>query len=269
MTFQLKSRFLAPLVALSFLAGGFIPRIMTQQAMAANAGRPWLGVSIEKGESGVLVKGVMPSTPAENAGIKQGDQILKIDSKIVKEPQELITAVQSAGIGQLIAVEILRGKEVLVKKLKLVMKPDELQLLRERLVGKSAPPFNLEVVKGKEPGDSKKLLGRVTVFEFWATWCPACRATHKRLSEFATANPSVAVIAISDEEKSVIDSYAKKIDPKFTILRDAEGKVLGEWMVGAIPMLGVIDKSGKIVFVTVGAGEAAEEVLSAAAKISK
>ena len=235
----------------------------------AKAGKPWLGIAIDKGKQGVLVKGVMPNTPAEGAGFAVGDEVLKLDGKVVKDPQELISTVQSSGIGQIIAVEILRDGKTITKTLKLVIRPDELQLLRDRLVGKPAPAFNLEVIAGKEPGDSKKLAGRVSIVEFWATWCPACRATHPRLSAFAAANPSIAVVAISDEEKPALTAYVKQISPKFTILRDAEGKSPSEWMASAIPMISVIGKDGKVAFVTVGAGESAEEALNVALKLAK
>ena len=241
----------------------------TVHQKTSKAGKPWLGITIDKGAKGVLVKGVMPGTPAESAGFAAGDEVLKIDGKTVKDPNELISIVQSSGIGQNISVELLRNNKTMVKSLKLVIRPDELQLLRDRLVGKPAPAFNLEVITGKEAGDSKKLEGKVAVVEFWATWCAACRATHSRLSQFASANPSISVMAISDEETSTLASYAQKIDPKFTILRDPKGKVPAEWMASAIPMISVIGKTGKVEFVTVGAGEQAEEALNLALKLSK
>jgi cytochrome c biogenesis protein CcmG/thiol:disulfide interchange protein DsbE len=233
----------------------------------SNAGKPWLGIAIDKGKNGVLVKGVMANTPAEGAGIATDDEVVAIDGKSVREPRELIGIIQSSGIGQIVSVEILRSGKKIVKKLKLVLRPDEIQVLRDRLIGKPAPGFNLEVISGKESGDSKKITGKVAIVEFWATWCPACRATHPRLSEFAAANPNIPVLTISDEDKSKLESYAKKIKPKFTILRDAEGKSPAEWGAAAIPMISVIGKDGKIAFVTVGAGEDAEEALSLAVKL--
>lgn len=259
------SRFTSKLVSILivffiFVAGG--PIALAQKTNSA--GKPWLGVAIEKGSAGVLVKGIIPKAPAEMAGFKVGDEILKIDGKVVKDPQELISVVQSMGIGQSVNVDLLRDKKTIKKSLKLVVRPDELKLLQDRLVGKAAPNFELEVVHGKEPGRLKDLQGRVVVFEIWATWCPACRATHARLSEFASANPSIAVLAASDEDTDALKAYASKLQPKFTIVRDPTGKSLSEWLAAAIPMISVIDKSGRVAAVTVGAGESIEEAIRVA-----
>lgn len=226
-----------------------------------SAGKPWLGIAIEKGKKGVLIKGVMPDTPAEKAGFKVGDEVLSIDKQPVNDPQQLISVVQSSGIGQTVAVEIQRGKNKFTKKLTLVMRPDELKIIRDKFVGKPAKPFNLELVHGEGPASSEKLKGKVVILEFWATWCPACRATHKSLSEFAAKNQGVAVIAVSDEEVEALKAYAAEIKPNFSIARDGDGKIQAEWMASAIPMIVVIDQKGQVAGVTVGAGESLEESL--------
>jgi cytochrome c biogenesis protein CcmG/thiol:disulfide interchange protein DsbE len=113
------------------------------------------------------------------------------------------------------------------------------------------------------------LAGRVVLVEIWATWCPACRASHPRLSEFAAANPEIAVVAISDEDKETLKKYSSQVKPKFTVLRDPDGKTTAEWMASAIPMISVIGKDGKVIFVTIGAGEDLEEAIKIAVSASK
>ncbi len=232
-----------------------------------NQAKPWLGIAIEKGIKGVSVKGVLTGTPAEQAGLKIGDEVLTIDGKSVDAPNALISLVQHSGIGQTVTLEILRGSQKISVSLKLVARPDELKLLRDKLVGKPAPEFNLKAITGKEPGNTKKLLGRVVLVEFWATWCPACRSSHPRLSAFAKEHPEIAVLAISDEEKAPLVNYAKSQKPNFTIFGDPSHKVLEAWMAAAIPMLAVIDKKGNVAYVTIGAGESVEDAISEALKL--
>jgi cytochrome c biogenesis protein CcmG/thiol:disulfide interchange protein DsbE len=249
------------------LAQGLSPPPSSESQATVNQARPWLGIAIEKGVQGVAVKGVLTGTPAEQAGLKVGDEVLSIDGKGVSVPNALITQVQSSGVGQTVTLAILRNSKTISVSLKLVARPDELKLLRDKLVGKPAPEFNLKSVHGKEPGSTKKLIGRVALVEFWATWCAACRSSHPRLSAFAKEHPEIAVLAISDEEKAPLVSYAKEFKPNFTIFSDSSHKVLETWMAAAIPMLAVIDKKGYVAYVTIGAGESVEEAISEALKL--
>ncbi len=86
--------------------------------------RGWLGVQIqtvteEIGETlgldtprGALVGDVSPSGPAENAGIKSGDVILKFDGKDIAEMRDLPKVVADTPVDKEVPVVILRkGKE--------------------------------------------------------------------------------------------------------------------------------------------------------------
>ena len=232
------------------------------------AAKPWLGVAIDKGPAGVLIQDVLSGTPAATAGIKSGDEILSVDDAKVHTPEELIAAIQSKGVGNSVKVRLRRAGKDATRTVKLVARPDDLQMLREQLVGKPAPAFDLPVVRGDKPGSLAKLKGKVAIVEFWATWCPACRSTHQRLSEFARTH-NIAVLAISDEDESVIKAYTDKVKPAFTVLRDPKQEVAGKFMVSAIPMLAVVGKDGRVAFATVGAGSYMEEALATAEKLAK
>lgn len=86
--------------------------------------RGWLGVSIQavthdlaksfgmKSENGVLVSGIIPESPAEKAGLKEGDIILEFDGKKIKEMNELLRVVAATTVGKKVTIHILRdGKE--------------------------------------------------------------------------------------------------------------------------------------------------------------
>jgi serine protease Do len=62
-------------------------------------------------ESGVVITGIQPGGPAESAGLKQGDVIVSIDGKPVKNGDDLISVVAGAPVGQPVTVRYLRNKQ--------------------------------------------------------------------------------------------------------------------------------------------------------------
>ncbi len=245
----------------------------TASAQKVEQVKPWLGVAIEAGKVGVAVKDVIAGTPAAEYGLKAGDEITAIGGTKVSKPEELIQVVRSQGVGNTVKVEYLRAGKSETKDVKLVARPDELELVKQRVVGKQAPAFVLDRIHGDAPVTQATLKGKVAVVEFWATWCPACRASHPRLSKWAAEmkkkNANVAVLAVSDEEEAELKNYAKMVAPDFTIARDKEHALQKEWYVSAIPMTVVMDKTGKVTFATIGAGSYLEEALAEAEKLAR
>lgn len=73
--------------------------------------RPRLGVQIQalETQSGVLVTKVLEGTPAERAGLREGDIILSVDGSQVLEPQDLVDLVQ-ASVGMM-EIDVVRDEK--------------------------------------------------------------------------------------------------------------------------------------------------------------
>ncbi len=92
--------------------------------------RGWLGVGIQevtpelaqsfniKDKQGALVAEVFKDSPAERAGIEQGDVIVEFDGKQIKESKDLPQAVAATPVGKSVAIKISRSGKVISKELK-------------------------------------------------------------------------------------------------------------------------------------------------------
>jgi len=62
-------------------------------------------------EAGAVVTEVVASSPAARAGLKRDDVITAVNDQPVKAPTDLLDAVQKAGPGKEVALQVVRGKE--------------------------------------------------------------------------------------------------------------------------------------------------------------
>lgn len=240
----------------------------SQQLQSA---RPWMGVSIEDHVKGVLILQTLSGTPAEKAGLKEGDVITKIDSTIMKSAAQLIETVGNLGVGNNVKVTVLRDKSVKVFSLKLVPRPDSLALLKDRFLGKKAPTVELVDLKSAKKVNFPDSIKGVKIIEFWATWCPACNHSFKVIEKQADdlAKKGVTFLSSSDEDEKTLKGHFPSGYPSFGMYRDALNKASKEYMVTALPTLFVVDEKGVVRYVAIGAGEYLDEALAKAKELAK
>ncbi|HEY8661884.1 MAG TPA: TlpA disulfide reductase family protein [Hanamia sp.] len=94
------------------------------------------------------------------------------------------------------------------------------------------------------------LRGKVVFINFWATWCPPCRAEMPSLEELygklKNDNRFVFLFINEDDDQSKAKQYLEKNN--FTIpLYYPSGDIPNEIFSGTLPTTIVIDKEGKIV----------------------
>lgn len=89
--------------------------------------------------------------------------------------------------------------------------------------------------------------GKVVVLDFWATWCPPCRAASPILDELQKENPdSLAVLAIAGqrEEESTVRNYVENNPVAYTNLFDADQTVYSPFESRGIPLVVVMSTDG-------------------------
>ncbi|MBJ41574.1 MAG: serine peptidase [Gammaproteobacteria bacterium] len=99
--------------------------------------RGWLGVFIQQVDKdlaesfgldkakGAVVARILENSPAEKAGLKQGDIILKFDNKEIKKSKDLPLMVGSTNVNETVKIELLRDKRVITKFIKIEELPDD------------------------------------------------------------------------------------------------------------------------------------------------
>ena len=84
----------------------------------------FLGVMTEKADEGARIAEVIPGSPAEKAGLKPGDIIIKLDNDKIAGPKELAEAVQKSAPGKEVKVFYKRDKKEKSVKVKVEKRSD-------------------------------------------------------------------------------------------------------------------------------------------------
>ena len=127
-----------------------------------------------------------------------------------------------------------------------------------RLMNKQAPEFRLMTLTGEQISSTDYRGKKKLVVSFWASWCGPCRMELPELQAFYEkyhASSGFEILAIStDEDPHEAERYVKEAKLTFPILWDQDGKAGEAYAVEGIPMLFVIDESGKIIRAQAGYG---------------
>ncbi len=118
----------------------------------------------------------------------------------------------------------------------------------ERLtVGAVAPHFELTSLEGPSL-DSRKLLGRNIVLNFWATWCLPCLREIPELIRLSEEVDSVEVvgIALDAEGADAVRPFVAKHGIQYTVLLGSE-EVFQRFNGLTIPYTLVLDPSHRVV----------------------
>jgi DsbE subfamily thiol:disulfide oxidoreductase len=114
------------------------------------------------------------------------------------------------------------------------------------MVGDKIPEFALSGLDGKKVTIGKE--NKVAVLNFWATWCPPCRAEFPELVSFSQKNNTkIQFYSINlQENKEKVLSFFKQENYSLPVLLDEDGKVAKMFRVTAIPTTLIIDAQGII-----------------------
>ena len=126
---------------------------------------------------------------------------------------------------------------------------------------KPAPALRLADMDGKQH-DLADLKGRLTVVNFWATWCPPCRREMPSLERLRLRlrleNRDLAVLAVDvGEDADTVFAFTGQLEPGpgFPLLLDRDSAAMQAWKVKGLPTTFVVDPAGRVIYRAVGGRE--------------
>ncbi|MHA6252537.1 redoxin domain-containing protein [Oceanobacillus sp. CAU 1775] len=131
---------------------------------------------------------------------------------------------------------------------------DETEAVIGLEVGNLAPDFQLATLNGEEAALSD-YSGKKVMINFWATWCPPCRAEMPDMEKFYN-DTEVEILAINLTETEAhpgqVQQFADEYDLTFPILLDEIIEVAKVYAIQPVPTSYMVDTEGIIQYKTFG-----------------
>ena len=121
-------------------------------------------------------------------------------------------------------------------------------------VGSAAPKFDAKLMTGKDVSFPKTYAGKVVLVDFWATWCPPCRAEVPNLvaawDKHGGEHFSILSISLDkprDRSAEVVEEFVKKNKMAWDHIYEGTVEIADAYDVSGIPAPFLIDgDTGKI-----------------------
>ncbi|MFW6159385.1 MAG: PDZ domain-containing protein [Planctomycetota bacterium] len=88
-------------------------------------GTPYLGLAVEEQDGGLSVRDVAGGSPAEKAGIQQGDALVRFGKKTLASVRDYLEALKKSRPGRTVRLTIRRGNEEKTVQVKLASQPED------------------------------------------------------------------------------------------------------------------------------------------------
>jgi thiol-disulfide isomerase/thioredoxin len=216
---------------------------------------------MDRDAQGVRVGHVIRGSPADVAGIREGDHVVRVGGKVVASAAEVVQFVSTFAVGDRIAIEFARGSNHQTAQAVLGVFPSQTEMIRMDLVGAPAPALrDTQGVAAAFPSSLTSLQGHVIALDFWATWCGPCRITAPKLDALQAryGAQGLNVLGISTEDPADVGAYAQRMALHYAVGADSHGTTTRAYGVVSLPTLVLIDKRGIVRDVSVGYDPTAE-----------
>ncbi|UWR35132.1 DsbE family thiol:disulfide interchange protein [Sulfitobacter sp. W027] len=126
---------------------------------------------------------------------------------------------------------------------------DDPEGLPSTLVGQQAPAMPEVALPGyPQAADNMLRGGEVSLVNFWASWCPPCRAEHPKLLEMQAEGMNIIGVNFKDTEKNATAYLEDEKSPFAGVGFDPQGRVAIDWGVTAPPETFIVGGDGTVLF---------------------
>jgi cytochrome c biogenesis protein CcmG/thiol:disulfide interchange protein DsbE len=117
------------------------------------------------------------------------------------------------------------------------------------LIGRAAPALPAEAVAGLPGATAADLRSGVPMLvNFWASWCPPCRAEHPTLHRLAEEGVRIVGVNFRDDAANAAAYIADEGNPFIGVPFDPRGRTAIDWGVTAPPETFILDGQGRILY---------------------
>ena len=140
----------------------------------------------------------------------------------------------------------------------------------------ASPEINVAELIGQGPVKLSELRGKVVLLDFWATWCTYCVKTMPRLNALHEKykDRGLVIIGLNEFEGNIqgqpatraqeleyFRQFKRRMNVSYDFAVAADARNDGPYGVAGLPTAVLVDRRGRVRFLTIGASEEEAEVL--------
>jgi len=119
------------------------------------------------------------------------------------------------------------------------------------VLDQTANPVNFTLpLLGGGNAELSSYKGKIVILNFWATWCPPCRAEMPSMETLYQRfkNEGLEILAVDiGEDTGTVRNFIQNSKYTFPVLLDSSGRVSRTYGIQAIPTSFILDRGGKII----------------------
>jgi peroxiredoxin len=216
----------------------------------------------QKQPAAVKIVDVIPGSPAERAGLEEGDELLAVDGHQVaginlRKVAQMVSSTHPVPV----ELRIRRGTETLILEVNRVPTSQLYKQLQPAKIafpmqtGPDAPTFRLQDMKNNRVS-LEDFRGEWVLLTFWASWCVPCQKEApvvNKLTHDYSARLAVLALDVDDKREDLERFIAtNKVSYRVLVAGKSDDEVGKSYNVRGLPVNVIVSPDGKVTYVEKG-----------------